>query len=410
MSPVDPISPTSSMSVSPTTPTSLQQHFEMPATPSILPASHLPKLMTNFQYGAFNVEDNKRISLQFHLLTPSPLKLDLTPLTAIQQTSLVPLHRRTESISTASSAAHQDSISPIVTVVSAASGGRQENSLPQTSPSGHRRVPSLQRQNAMEGLHTMIPVSDSSTDHRTVELPLRVNSTSSSSTLGHSVSAQAHAETELPIHYPAIADTRGARSRSPINRNRRKSSDQQRQRYSISRSAKFQIVVQSQEQKRRQQHLRSNIEHLSSTLVPLISVHSGLSHPDFPRSLLQYHLLTHSQLDSLARHYHQTLDAGPERWLYPCPIGWGKAWCGSNPPISIASLQEDTNHRKRLVDLNTKRRRLGRFIGLKGCESPSAEDIDANELMDRFEREWREALRRAEEQNRVAEKTWGRRF
>src|SRR5436305_7902535 len=47
------------------------------------------------------------------------------------------------------------------------------------------------------------------------------------------------------------------------------------------------------------------ISHLQTPLVPLISVTSGLPHPNFPTSILQYHLLTHHQLDELARYHHQ---------------------------------------------------------------------------------------------------------
>lgn len=62
------------------------------------------------------------------------------------------------------------------------------------------------------------------------------------------------------------------------------------------------------------------------------------------------------------------------------------------------------------VDLKTKRRRFGRFIGLRGCESPiqprvnvdsesgsesGNEDAEMEEAMARIEREWEEALLRA---------------
>lgn len=62
------------------------------------------------------------------------------------------------------------------------------------------------------------------------------------------------------------------------------------------------------------------------------------------------------------------------------------------------------------VNLKTKRRRFGRFIGLRGCESPiqlrvevdsesgsesGNEDAEIEEAMARIEREWEEALLRA---------------
>lgn len=47
------------------------------------------------------------------------------------------------------------------------------------------------------------------------------------------------------------------------------------------------------------------------------------------------------------------------------------------------------------VDLQTKRRRWGRFVGLRGCESPVRERFDNVEVS--MDKEWEEALRRARE-------------
>ena len=69
------------------------------------------------------------------------------------------------------------------------------------------------------------------------------------------------------------------------------------------------------------------------------------------------------------------------------------------------------------TDLETKRRRWGRFIGLRGCESPTAAVDEygtpvassresAEELARRMEREWRRALERAQEESRAWEKSW----
>lgn len=162
--------------------------------------------------------------------------------------------------------------------------------------------------------------------------------------------------------------------------------------------------------------------------MPLVSVKTGKSHPDFPRTLLSYQLLTHDQLDSLARHYHQTIDAGEERWLYPAPIGWEKVWCGSESGSGsyIESNGKcdcnDVATKRHLASLEVKRRRWGRFIGLRGCESPVAgtfavagdgerqQQEQEEDIVERMERQWREALRRAEEEKNVREKLWGRRF
>jgi hypothetical protein len=131
--------------------------------------------------------------------------------------------------------------------------------------------------------------------------------------------------------------------------------------------------------------------HLSHPLVPLVSITTGLPHPYFPTTLLQYHLLTASQLDTLAAHYHQTSPPIPQTYGYPIHV---RTWVGDAVP------------------LETKRRRWGRFIGLRGCESPvegpvggdavwgdgsgQAGEIETEEeMLERLEREWEEALRRA---------------
>jgi hypothetical protein len=80
--------------------------------------------------------------------------------------------------------------------------------------------------------------------------------------------------------------------------------------------------------------------------------------------------------------------------MYPA---WVPAWTGLNDSGA------DT------VDLEVKRRRWGRFIGLRGCESPTATGPDGeapDELVHRMEREWRRALERAEEEDRAWEKSW----
>ncbi len=141
----------------------------------------------------------------------------------------------------------------------------------------------------------------------------------------------------------------------------------------------------------------ASVEHLRNPLVPLISVMTGLPHPAFPINLLQYHLLTHAQLDSLARWYHQVEPAVAETFFYPT---WIPAW---------TSLVGDDDNTNVGVDLETKRRRFGRFIGLRGCESPTStgpEGEAPGELARRMERQWRRALERAEEEERSWEKTW----
>jgi hypothetical protein len=108
---------------------------------------------------------------------------------------------------------------------------------------------------------------------------------------------------------------------------------------------------------------------LRATIVPLISMSSGLVHPHFPTTLLRYYLLTHDQLDSLARWYHQVHPPVKETPMYPFSI---PSWLGEHSGAA-ADRDGDVCDRARSVDLATKRRRFGRFIGLSGCESPTGE-------------------------------------
>jgi hypothetical protein len=81
-------------------------------------------------------------------------------------------------------------------------------------------------------------------------------------------------------------------------------------------------------------------------LAPLVQLTTGRVHPVFPASLLHFWLLTDAELEALADFYHQR---EPGRWTlhYPCPVAWDSA-----------------------LGLEDKRRKMGRFIGLRGCESP----------------------------------------
>ncbi|KAK3299013.1 uncharacterized protein B0H64DRAFT_386880 [Chaetomium fimeti] len=115
---------------------------------------------------------------------------------------------------------------------------------------------------------------------------------------------------------------------------------------------------------------------MSLQLAPLVQLTTGTIHPAFPRTLLAFWLLTDDQLDALAHFYHQRT---PCRWTrqYPCPVAW--------PPG---------------LGLEEKRRKLGRFIGLRGCETPIGELIERGvvEVLGRTEAEILEAARREREE------------
>ncbi|KAK3934486.1 hypothetical protein QBC46DRAFT_76464 [Diplogelasinospora grovesii] len=88
------------------------------------------------------------------------------------------------------------------------------------------------------------------------------------------------------------------------------------------------------------------LKQMALPLAPLVQLTTGLVHPAFPATLLSFWLLTDDQLDALATFYHQRT---PCRWTlhYPCPISWPRG-----------------------LSIEEKRRKIGKFIGLRGCETP----------------------------------------
>ena len=95
------------------------------------------------------------------------------------------------------------------------------------------------------------------------------------------------------------------------------------------------------------EEFREKLRRMALPLAPLVQLTTGQVHPAFPGTLLNFWLLTDAQLEELAHFYHQRT---PCRWTfhYPCPIS---SWDAGLP-------------------LEEKRRKIGRFIGLRGCDSP----------------------------------------
>lgn len=98
--------------------------------------------------------------------------------------------------------------------------------------------------------------------------------------------------------------------------------------------------------KNRNPELQAKIQQLALPLAPLVQVTSGQVHPSFPATLLHYYLLVDAELEELAHFYHQRT---PSVWTsqYPKPMNWEKG-----------------------LTIEEKRRKWGRFMGLRGCESP----------------------------------------
>jgi hypothetical protein len=104
--------------------------------------------------------------------------------------------------------------------------------------------------------------------------------------------------------------------------------------------------------------LGKKIREMALPLAPLVQLTTGQIHPSFPSTLLNFWLLTDSELESLAHFYHQRT---PCRWTfqYPCPVTWDPS-----------------------LGLEEKRRRIGKFIGLRGCETPVAKVKGEEEIME----------------------------
>lgn len=102
----------------------------------------------------------------------------------------------------------------------------------------------------------------------------------------------------------------------------------------------------------RQEHtpeFKEKLRQMGLRLSPLVQITTGQPHPEFPQTLLAFWLLTEAQLDSLAEFYHQRHRSSYSAH-YPCPVSW----------------HED-------LTIEEKRRKIGKFIGLRGCDTPVVE-------------------------------------
>lgn len=116
---------------------------------------------------------------------------------------------------------------------------------------------------------------------------------------------------------------------------------------------------------------REKLQQMTLPLAPLVQLTTGDVHPSFPNTLLGFWLLTDGQLEELAHFYHQRT---PCAWTrhYPCPVTWASD-----------------------LPLEEKRRKIGRFIGLRGCDSPAAAAAAAPLLRVKSEAEIAEEARLA---------------
>ncbi|KAF2723318.1 hypothetical protein K431DRAFT_220140 [Polychaeton citri CBS 116435] len=146
---------------------------------------------------------------------------------------------------------------------------------------------------------------------------------------------------------------------------------------------------------RRSSALANKISTLQLTLHPLVPLPSGPPHSAFPKSLLAFHLLTEEELDDLAHYYHQSTP-GPWTLRYPSYMNWDKDFLAKSSPrtpktaftpsgktITPLSPEDQGGRGHGVLDkysklskgdrLRIKRRKVGKFIGLVGMETPAEE-------------------------------------
>jgi len=181
--------------------------------------------------------------------------------------------------------------------------------------------------------------------------------------------------------------------------------------------------------------LATRIAALKMNLAPLVPMPAGDAHPAFPRTLLAYHLLTEDEVDSIAHYHHQST---PGIWThqYPSCMNWDKDFLRrasvnltQSRRQSQAQVQEEVDMWAHFIAesvtddavatspsgrrsssarpstgltdterIAIKRRKLGKFIGLVGMDTP-IEEIEGviRASMERAIKLAHEELKRAEE-------------
>jgi hypothetical protein len=116
--------------------------------------------------------------------------------------------------------------------------------------------------------------------------------------------------------------------------------------------------------------LKRKIAQLRMKLQPLYPVHlpGGPPHTAFPQTVLHFWVLTETEIENCLRYYRQ-ITPDWSTCTYPCPLVWDKKFL-ARPDPPQPTIEGQLTDVERLA---IKRRMLGKFIGLRGCETPGWE-------------------------------------
>lgn len=149
-----------------------------------------------------------------------------------------------------------------------------------------------------------------------------------------------------------------------------------------------------------QTEFADRLARLRLPILPLFPMPNGAPHPNLPKTLLQFHLLTEPELDAIAAHYHQITPTNVHRFSYPACMNWDSLFL-LNPDTQGISREEKDCCLPVQERVAIKRRMIGKFLGIGGCLTPEVEVVRRL----RFYEEWiAMTVRRKEKMKEESEK------
>jgi len=118
--------------------------------------------------------------------------------------------------------------------------------------------------------------------------------------------------------------------------------------------------------------LQEKIEQLRFPILPIYQLPCNDPHPKYPKSLLEFWLLSEDDCDSIARYYHQLSPTSQWHNLYPSNMNWDCDFLAKPDPQTMdeEDMQACLNEEDRVW---LKKRMVGKFIGFPWCRTPIAE-------------------------------------